>query len=410
MLAENAVSLAAIGVDKWHRLGITGKSVNVMNMSNPYTADIPNKIIIPHPELNYVSKYEDLIRSTLKDPNVHDNASSKSFFEIAPDAAMHIWPVHNEELLRSEFVEYVQTNGISVAFRSYGLPASGYDEAVWSKLKNTFKLYNAIGNEGQESYSRSVEDVGVDASGAARFVRGQFTMAEYSSWSKYMDFCSITDLWVPSIVPGKKIQFGGTSDATPNLAACMALVDDRCNQLAYRVFSRRESYNFAKANCVDMYKPGWDEWSGWGVFVLPDPEGFNPFDWFLHDEIITLQIGNETFTVNGIVKPIDAAPIWNPSQTRVLMPVRIPIEAMGGRVEWDEAALTITVYIDGHKIILKIGVPTMWYDGEEIALDQAPIQDPATQRSYIPVRAFAQITGRKVAFDPASLTVKLEKE
>lgn len=412
MLKENIETFEADGTLKFHRAGYLGRRSKGVTHGVPViTSDIVGNIVLPFPELYHSLSQAELVKLNVSTNqlNFHDNLAAKVFLEKAPETVLHILPINDSEFMRTKYAAYIRDNKLNVGFRSYTVPTSGY-EKEYKKVSNFYKFFNSMGNHGIDKYNLATHDEHALGIGAVKFTRGSFQIKGYSSVADTVDFCSPTDIFVRSIVPGCNIEFGGTSASAPDIAGKAALVDDFFLDKTFRTLSMREFYNFARANSIDILEKGWDNQSGWGVFVLPEPDSIQPFDWFLSNERMTLTIGSETFKVDGIVKPIDASAIWNPAETRVLMPLRKPIEAIGGVVEWDEATLTATIYINNKTIKFTIGVSFMFIDGEKIPIDQAPIQDLKTWRTYIPVRAFAEAAGRKVAYDSTSLSVVVDKE
>jgi Copper amine oxidase N-terminal domain./Protein of unknown function (DUF2762). len=75
---------------------------------------------------------------------------------------------------------------------------------------------------------------------------------------------------------------------------------------------------------------------------------------------IKLTIGKDTMEVNGETKPIDTAPFIKDSRTFV--PVRFIAEALGAKIEWDEATQQV--------IIKKIGGDCMETQVFEMAANQ----------------------------------------
>jgi len=109
-----------------------------------------------------------------------------------------------------------------------------------------------------------------------------------------------------------------------------------------------------------------------------------------------------TMLVNGEWIEFDAKPYIE--NNRVMIPFRAIAEAIEVKVEWDEENKKIIGYHDEKKYIeMTIGENKMLVDGKEIEIDVAPeIKD---NRTYIPVRAFAESFGAEVRWSEANWNV-----
>ncbi len=88
---------------------------------------------------------------------------------------------------------------------------------------------------------------------------------------------------------------------------------------------------------------------------------------------------------------------------RVLVPVRAIFEPLGAALSWDGAAQSITAGGKGVVLALKVGVPVMTRNGEEIALDVPP--KLINGHTMVPVRAVTEGFGAQVVWNPADRTV-----
>lgn len=109
-----------------------------------------------------------------------------------------------------------------------------------------------------------------------------------------------------------------------------------------------------------------------------------------------------TMLVNGEWIKFDAEPYIE--NNRVMVPFRAIAEAIEVKVEWDEENKKITGYHDEKKYIeMTIGENEMLVNGEIVENDVAPeIRD---NRTYIPVRAFAESFGAEVRWSEANWNV-----
>jgi len=120
---------------------------------------------------------------------------------------------------------------------------------------------------------------------------------------------------------------------------------------------------------------------------------------------VTFTINDTTYTVNGVAKTMDVAPYVKDGRTFV--PVRYAAQACGVTSEnilFSEGKVTL---IKGDKVVqLTIGSNVMVINGISIAMDvPAEIKDG---RTMLPFRWVAQALGAKVNWDEATQTVTME--
>ncbi len=110
---------------------------------------------------------------------------------------------------------------------------------------------------------------------------------------------------------------------------------------------------------------------------------------------VTLTIGKNVGHVNHAASLLDASPVIKNSRT--MLPVRFVAEAFGAKVGWDGATSTVTLAgADGRNVSIKIGASSLTLNGESVALDSPAYIDPASNRTYLPVRAVAEALGATV--------------
>ena len=120
---------------------------------------------------------------------------------------------------------------------------------------------------------------------------------------------------------------------------------------------------------------------------------------------IKMTIGDGNGYVNGVAKPLDAAPIIR--QNRTMLPVRFVAEALGATVVWDSATSTATLTSDATEIKITIGAATATVNGEERTLDAPAFIE--NSRTYLPVRFVAEALGATVAWNGATSTATITK-
>lgn len=124
---------------------------------------------------------------------------------------------------------------------------------------------------------------------------------------------------------------------------------------------------------------------------------------------IVMRIGDPVMTVNGAETEIDpgygTAPMI--SGERTLVPIRAAIEALGGSVEWNEAAREVVLTMDSDVINLTIDSDAAYLNGEERILDTAPVV--INGRTMLPIRFIAEGFGLSVEWDDAEQSITIVK-
>ena len=90
-----------------------------------------------------------------------------------------------------------------------------------------------------------------------------------------------------------------------------------------------------------------------------------------------------------------------------MTPARFVAEALGAKVEWDDATKTVTITKDDYKIVLVIDSKIAEINGEQVEIDV-----PATiidDRTLTPARLVAEALGAEVSWDDATKTVTIVK-
>ena len=107
---------------------------------------------------------------------------------------------------------------------------------------------------------------------------------------------------------------------------------------------------------------------------------------------VTLTIGKNIAAVNSVEKTLDASPVIR--NNRTMLPVRFVAESFGAKVGWSGATSTATLTgADGRVVEITIGKSSATVDGKTVPLDSPAYIDPASGRTYLPVRAVAEALG-----------------
>ncbi|CEP68452.1 Copper amine oxidase-like, N-terminal [Moorella glycerini] len=120
--------------------------------------------------------------------------------------------------------------------------------------------------------------------------------------------------------------------------------------------------------------------------------------------VIKLTIGSKTAYVGSTAKQLPVAPYQTGNGTS-MVPFRFIGEALGAKVDYNEATQTVSYTTATHSVILKIGTTTGTFDGRK---DNLPA--PATLvngTTMVPVRVISQGLGARVDWDQATLTITI---
>ena len=90
---------------------------------------------------------------------------------------------------------------------------------------------------------------------------------------------------------------------------------------------------------------------------------------------------------------------------RTQVPLRVTMEAMGAKVDWDAEVRTAVVSKGSVTVRVPIGAEFVWVNGEKKNNDTAAVI--VNSRTYLPIRIVAEALGADVAWDGASKTVKI---
>ena len=113
---------------------------------------------------------------------------------------------------------------------------------------------------------------------------------------------------------------------------------------------------------------------------------------------VKLKIGRNVGSVNEIETQLDAAPVIR--NNRTMLPARFVAESFGAAVSWDGATSTAKFTAkDGTVISIRIGATQATVGGKTVALDTPAYIDPASGRTYLPVRFLAEALGAFVVWN-----------
>lgn len=111
-------------------------------------------------------------------------------------------------------------------------------------------------------------------------------------------------------------------------------------------------------------------------------------------------------TLNGNEIEFDQPPIMAEGD-RVMVPIRAIFEALGYTLEWDQETETATATKGMNKLVVKVGLSGVHFNGEWIPFDVPNTNEAGRVR--VPVRVVSECAGAKVDWDGDTKTVILKK-
>lgn len=129
-----------------------------------------------------------------------------------------------------------------------------------------------------------------------------------------------------------------------------------------------------------------------GRYQLLGPDAYQQKIWlYLHHRLLPLSLTEHT------------GDCYLDENNRILIPLRIPLEAIGAQVQYDDKTQQITITKDNLTLQLRNDVPGFTINGQQQTMDTKPRQQEG--RTYIPARPVLEALGYQVQWDPDSRTI-----
>lgn len=220
----NEEEFKILGITRWHEAGIKGQGITIASRES--------------------------------DKSAHGKCVFELIKQVVPEANIKLKCDYNKD---DDFDVYTT----SLFFSSDKTKEKRSQQLI---DKNKI-LICAAGNEGSETQtplSRLEQWLSV---GAVHLVDNKIEIPKYSSSFDGLDFMSFSNVNVPSKV--NKIK--GTSFSAPLFASMCALVQSYFLEKIGKKLTYNQMLHFVKVNCMDIDARGYDNRSGYGLFVLPEP-------------------------------------------------------------------------------------------------------------------------------------------
>lgn len=339
-IEQNLKEFETCNIPLWWSKGYTGKGIKIAELEtnvNPEHPCFDSKVKTPFGHTSHG----------------HGGQVLDVMHQVAPDADLYALPnskrLHGnkaEGRFFDETIPYIIKEGIDIVGASLaGTDHPIINQAILGTQEKGVVWITSAGNEGKDGvteYAKSNVWIGI---GAVHLLNNnRIIKASYSSIGKDLDFMLFSNLYVHGatrfdIVFPKQ----GTSFSSPMACGMIALVQQFFNEKTGKKLNQKQVYQFMLDHTKDMGNIGFDEYYGYGLFVLPDPDDINVNKYIGGNNMeIKMQIGNKKYYIDGKEKEMDVAPVQL-YDSRTFVPVRFVAEALGCEVDWEEETKTVTI-------------------------------------------------------------------
>ena len=356
-------ALNFLGITRWHELGYTGKGIKIMSDERVY-----NKV---HPDV--------ISPKGFSSSRSHGDEVMIHMKMVAPDAtliAYNFSGTFGSNSYKCDCADYIQSENVNIFTTSCSgdYPNAGKRKAMEDCLATGCIFFGAAGNDNKKGVKGEIQYEGYLAIGGVKpkyntktkkYEWDELTKTNYSSVGKELDYVTIAEI----------LGVSGTSFCSPVFACMCGLVQQFFIEKTGRQLLRKELELFIHDNLIDVDVEGFDNNTGYGIFILPEPftidikkycpeytenskeetkleiKEENTNENVESEEIINtnktiikLYIGNKNITVNNKQITSDVAPFIKDGRTMV--PLRVISEIFGYNVEWNGTTQEVKITSD----------------------------------------------------------------
>jgi hypothetical protein len=271
-IPENSKEFEMSGIKRWHELGYTGKGIKIANMegTDPTLHFFNGKIKDPFDNATGIGK------------NYHGHQTADILHQVAPDADIYILSNsgrYGSKTAEGDFVDvsipFMEEEGIHLVNASLGgVDNPALNNRIKQAKEHGVTFVTSAGNSdesGVGGYARSGAWIVVGAVHLS--AKGDILHAGYSSLGEEVDFAQFSGLYVHDArkeYKSRVFPVYGTSFSSPMLCGILALVQQFFLKKTGRTLYQNELYEFMKDYSIDLWEPGRDIKSGYGLFMLPN--------------------------------------------------------------------------------------------------------------------------------------------
>lgn len=321
-----------LGITRWHELGCKGQGITICSKENIIEGIFDDVFCLEYEESDKWSRHGTTVMDFIR--------------QVAPEAEK--WAIETDgkidgpsynRVLHSEGMDYLQGNVPDILTTSF-FKINDTEEPKKSLYK---QLYNkgcfmvlSAGNKDEEIEKLATGDMW-KAIGACRYNDGNPKVEKDYAQGEEMDFVSLHNLYSS----WDNTKHKGTSFSAPLFAGMLALVQCFFKLKTGQKLNHKKLEKFVIDNCIDLEDEGHDHKTGYGLFILPDPETIDIKKYVEEDMKIVLKIDSSVARVNGVEKGLDSAPVI--LNNRTMAPIRFIAEELGCKVTWNEESREVVI-------------------------------------------------------------------
>lgn len=271
-ILENLKEFELLGILDWHTLGYTGKGIKMAEIES-CRMDLSL----------FDDKLYDPFNIASTRYNSHGQKVLDIMHQVAPDADLYMLPSGIRILdsqVNGSFLEktlkFAISHGVHLINASIGgISNKELNARILEVQKHGTTFVTSAGNSGKKGIDGYAKDSAWISVGAVHYNerKGAIRRSNYSSIGDELDFVSFSNLCVHNVKEGKEVfQQKGTSFSSPLFTGMLALVQHFFLVKVGRTLQQEEICTFVQDYCVDLEEPGFDKYTGYGLFVLPYPE------------------------------------------------------------------------------------------------------------------------------------------
>lgn len=294
-----------LGITKFHENGYTGKNITIASKESILKVfndvECSDYFTIPSTSAKHGTTVMDYIRQVLPDAKkIACSSTSKTVNNIwiCPDF---------EKLLENPPQVYTGSS-----FNSSDAQESRMTKYTELRDKGCFLSFGA-GNEGEDGCLNITKSDVFKAVAAYKLVNGRLKKEDFSSIGEEVDFASLDNL--KATWDNKRHK--GTSYSGPLFASMAGLVQDFFIAKTGKQLEYNKLLEFIEDNCIDLEEEGRDNKSGFGLFILPEPDSIDISKYT--DVKGEDKIMNEENKNSKIYKTLNDIPDWGKSTIKKLV-------------------------------------------------------------------------------------------
>lgn len=254
-----------LGIAKFHENGYTGKNITIASKESIIQGIFDDV------------ECDDYFSTDTSKSAKHGTTVMDYIRQVVPDArkiACDFSGTVEKNIWKCEGMEKLLSNPPQV-FTSSSYNSSDSQEHHMKKYRELREkgcfLVHGAGNDGEDGVLNVVKNDVFKAVAAYKLFCGKPKRESFSSVGEEVDFASLDNLrasW-------DNKRHTGTSFSAPVFAGMVALVQDFFISKTGKQLDYENLLQFIKDNCIDVDEEGKDEKSGYGLFILPDPNSIN---------------------------------------------------------------------------------------------------------------------------------------